>query len=431
MHRAAPLWRALSVWLVLPTHFYAVSINKVNSLNVQGVGLPSLYERSTKYLLTFNNPDDNGVEREKLKADLLALNPIYFCMSDEIGLEEHTPHIHVYVVFENARHFKKIKKVFPSAHIDQCFGNHEQCINYVFKEGEWEKKEKGTTNIRESHYEFGERPQNHQGQRNDLVAIMEMIKGGAKPEDIFEVFPGYFTRLGDIQKIISYYKTLDKKDFRYVEVVYICGPTGTGKTSYVMDRYGKDVYRVTDYSHPFDGYNGEKVLVLDEFKGQLNFADMLNYLDGHRHPLPARYANKMPDYDKVYVISNTEFKFLYLEEMHNDSKGYDAWLRRFRSWIYFPETGEPWVSTDYDQYNHGFGISLEDFEELEAKEAILIPIEIEKHRLKKEEKNANRKKVEERVADELREKIEELHKLQNQSYGQEENSEEDTDEEDS
>ena len=86
--------------------------NKVVKCNDQAVGYGKLYNRSTKYLLTFNNPKDHGIDHEVIKKELFKLDPIYYCMSDEIGLEEHTPHIHVYVVFENARHFKKIKKVF-------------------------------------------------------------------------------------------------------------------------------------------------------------------------------------------------------------------------------------------------------------------------------------------------------------------------------
>ena len=385
--------------------------NKVVKCNDQAVGYGKLYNRSTKYLLTFNNPKDHGIDHEVIKKELFKLDPIYYCMSDEIGLEEHTPHTHVYVVFTNARHFNKIKKTFPTSHIDQCFGTHQQCIDYVLKEGEWEGREKGTTNLRETHEEYGIRPENHQGQRNDQAGVMDMIRGGAAPEDILYVYPEHFKDFTDIQKVIQYYKTLDKKPFRHVEVVYICGPTGTGKTSYVMDRYGEDVYRVTDYDHPFDGYNGEKVMIFDEFKGKLRFGDMLNYLDGHRHPLPARYMNREPEYEKVYIISNTEFRFQYMEEMHNDPHGYGAWIRRFRAWMYFPETGEPWVSTDYEMYERGFGISLDEFEQIEAREDILIPIEIEKHRLDVETKNAKRRQVKDKINNELSDKVNELNEL--------------------
>lgn len=391
-------------------------INREYEIDEQAVGCSDRdFERSTKYLLTINNPLDHGITRESLRNDLLRLSPIYFCISDEIGGETHTPHVHVYVVFENARRWQRIKKTFPPANIKVCVKSHKTCISYVFKEGIYVNSEKGTTNLRDTHEEYGKRPQEHQGQRNDLVFIYQMVYGGATNKQILDKYPQYFGKMTDIDRLRNYLKSIKKRKFRYVEVVYICGPTGTGKTSYVMDRFGGDVYRATDYSHLFDGYDDEPVLILDEFKGNVKLGDMLNYLDGHRHPLPARYNNKTPEYEKVYIISNTPFEQLYLDEMHNDPNAYNAWIRRFRAWMYFPETGEPWVSTSYDEYKTGIGISLDDFEIIETKETITKALEIEKHQQEVDEKNEKRKKMQEEVAEELKDQVEELNKLREPS----------------
>lgn len=386
-----------------------------------------VYERSSKYLLTINNPQEHGISHESIKLDLEKLKPIYYCLSDEIGEKEHTPHMHVYIVFEHARRFTRIKKTFPTANIKNCRGTHQQCINYVFKEGEWENSEKGTTNLRDTHEEYGKRPESHQGQRNDLAAIYEMIKAGCTDEEIFDNYPQYFNKITDIDRVRTYLKTINKRKFSYVEVVYICGPTGTGKTSYVMDRFEDDVYRENDYKHMFDKYLGEKVVMLDEFKAEAKIGDMLNYLDGHRFFMSTRFNNKIPEFDKCYIVSNTPFEDLYIEEQHNDPKTYAAWIRRFRAWMYFPEYGEPWVSTSYDEYKAGIGISLDEFERIEAKEAITKQLEIEKHQQKVNEKNAQRRKMQEEVAEELKDEIEELKKLQALSSQNNEEEDEDDD----
>ena len=89
---------------------------EVNNCNVnQAVGYGNLYDRATKHLLTINNHLDYGMDRETIKKRLLELVPIYFCISDEIGAEEKTPHTYAYVVFKNARRFGKIKKSIPSS----------------------------------------------------------------------------------------------------------------------------------------------------------------------------------------------------------------------------------------------------------------------------------------------------------------------------
>ena len=55
-----------------------------------------------------------------------------------------------------------------------------------------------------------------------------------------------------------------------------------------MEQYSySGVYRVTDYAHPFDSYQGEDVLLLDEYNSNFKIRDLLNYLDGYPLTLPA------------------------------------------------------------------------------------------------------------------------------------------------
>ena len=65
--RAAPLWRAISAWLVLPMHFYTMP--KYNDLIVNGQGTgysDKHYDRSAKYLLTINNPNEHCISHESI-----------------------------------------------------------------------------------------------------------------------------------------------------------------------------------------------------------------------------------------------------------------------------------------------------------------------------------------------------------------------------
>lgn len=63
-------------------------------------------------------------------------------------------------------------------------------------------------------------------------------------------------------------------------MVYISGATGTGKTRGVLEKNGySNVYRVTDYLHPFDSYNGQPVIAFDEFRSSLRIKEMLLFCD--------------------------------------------------------------------------------------------------------------------------------------------------------
>jgi len=142
--------------------------------------------------------------------------------------------------------------------------------------------------------EYGEIPEEHQGERSDLAYLLELIRAGNSNYEIIDMLPYYLFSIDKIERARQMLKAEENKDvFREMHTTYIWGKTGTGKTRGVMEQYGyTNVYRVTDYTHPFDGYAGEDVVIFDEFRSQLKIGDMLNLLDGYPLSLPCRYANR-------------------------------------------------------------------------------------------------------------------------------------------
>ena len=63
--------------------------------------------RFRNWFLTINN----YTTEEKEYA--LAYSAQYILVADEVGEEEHTPHLHIYFELKNAKSFSKIKKEFP------------------------------------------------------------------------------------------------------------------------------------------------------------------------------------------------------------------------------------------------------------------------------------------------------------------------------
>ena len=76
--------------------------------------------RSRKYQLTFNNPEEHGINHEAIKEIMKQFKCQYYCMADEIGEQEQTPHIHLFFYCINAVSFKTVKKRFPSAQRLSC-----------------------------------------------------------------------------------------------------------------------------------------------------------------------------------------------------------------------------------------------------------------------------------------------------------------------
>lgn len=291
--------------------------------------------RSRKWQITINNPLEHGFSQQNIEYILNSNFKLdYWVMSDEIG-ECGTYHTHVFIYSVNAIRFSTIKKHFPVAHIEMARGTCQQNRDYVFKEGK--HKDKEGTNLKDTHKEFGECPVERQGARNDLADLYSMIKEGLSNFEILEQSPTYMLHVDRIERVRQILKEEQYKNtFRNIHTTYIYGPTGTGKTRYVMEKYGyTNVYRITDYKNPFDGYKGEDVIIFEEFRSSLKIQDMLVYLEGYPLQLPCRYANKVACYTKVYIVSNWKLEEQYINIQEEHLLTWQAFLRRIDEVICF------------------------------------------------------------------------------------------------
>ncbi len=209
-------------------------------------------------------------------------------------------------------------------------GTSLQNRDYVFKEGKWEKDKKKETNLPDTHEEFGEMPLERQGHRSDIEDLYDMIKNGMTNFEIMENAPQYLLNIDKVEKVRQIVKEENYKTvFRQLNVNYIYGSTGVGKTRGIMEMYGyQNIFRITDYDHPFDNYKGQDIIIFEEFRSSLKIQDMLNYLDGYPLELPCRYANKIACYTKVYIITNIPLSDQYGGIQQDCKETWQAFLRR-------------------------------------------------------------------------------------------------------
>lgn len=298
-----------------------------------------------KWQLTINNPLEKGLSHEKIKEQLANLSSIsYYCLADEIGLENRTPHTHIFIFSKSPIRFSTVKKQFPEAHIEKATGSVQENIDYINKEGKWKDDPKKDTSVVGTFEEWGEIPEEPgQGTRTDLILLYNLILMGKTNAEIIAQNPDLIVHLTKFDKLRADMLQDQYRDkFRSLDVVYVWGPTGTGKTRMVLEEHGYlNVYRTTDYNHPFDHYNSEPVICFDEFRSSLPISDMLNYLDGYPLALPARYANRIACYEKVYIISNIDLKDQYRYIQEEQSETFKAFLRRIHHVIEFHKDSTP------------------------------------------------------------------------------------------
>jgi len=304
---------------------------------------------SKSWFCTFSNPEKHGYDGtpmeivERVIAVWIENKPqrtcaVAYCISAE-GL----PHLHAVLEDTKAMRWTIVKDLYPSMNIQPTKGNKEQAEAYINKKGKYE--EKGEQIIYTNRH--GE-IKGKQGQRRDLEIIEELIEQGKRPKEIMRMSFAY--RRYDKMIRQAFY---DKRDLetpwkREVNVTWHVGASGSGKSyvsNEIVNDYGEDaLYMLSDYDNGgLDNYNGEKILFMDELRGQIKFNILLGMLEGYKKQAHARYTNIYMLWDEVHITSVLPPEEVY-KNMVTENRALDnieQLKRRINSVMYhYKENGE-------------------------------------------------------------------------------------------
>lgn len=253
-------------------------------------------------------------------------------------------HAHI-ACYGNTTTLKKVSDILFQSHIEPQLGGKEQLKAYLLKEGEYEEKgeqvlcTKGLDVI-----------QDNQGKRNDLDEIEELLNEGYTPSEIFESS----FRYRKFEKMIkAEYLSKRIKETPLIKEMwneYHWGESGTGKTyTYIKlcEQYSEDeVYLMNDYSNSgssgggFDKYadNPAKIIVLDEFRGNMPYHQLLSLLDVYsRNQQHCRYQNTYSLWTSVIICSIYPPEEVYKFMVENNAQNADTikqFLRRLNLIVY-------------------------------------------------------------------------------------------------
>ncbi len=175
----------------------------------------------------------------------------------ERGAETGYEHWQILVNHAHPIRFSTLKRLFPTAHIEERKGNLVQALAYVTKPETFAGVSVGNMK------DVPEAKERKLG----LADFHAMIRNGASADALIVEHSSalfFANKLRDFERTLSFQRG---KELRDVKALYLHGKTGVGKTRTLWERYGASMYRVSNYAHPWDSYRGESVLVLDEFYG--------------------------------------------------------------------------------------------------------------------------------------------------------------------
>lgn len=226
-----------------------------------------------------------------------------------------------YLVFQNKRscsanNLNKIGELFKinetdvHVHVEPMYGSLKSNERYCSKQS--------------SLIQMGDPPQ--QGARNDLIALKAQILNGKSVDDIImeepEMYHQYGRTLDKIEDIVLRRKWRTEM----TQCDWIYGPTGVGKSHAAFDQYDPSTHYVKNLNEDWwDGYKGQPIVILNEFRGQIKFSEMLDLVD--KWPKTVKRRNREPApflAQKIIVTSSKPPDEIFINCLDN----YDQLERR-------------------------------------------------------------------------------------------------------
>nr|QXP07799.1 MAG: replication associated protein [Arizlama virus] len=251
----------------------------------------------------------------------------YFIYQREVCPTTGRHHYQGYAEFTKNLTRKQQQKVLkPNCHVENRKGTQQQAIDYC---------RKTDTRVLYSLVEHGELAK--QGLRNDLKKSMDqalaILSSGTKLKDFASENRSLFVRnYRGIEKLVSFLKT-ERSEKTKISIYW--GASGTGKTRKVYDDAKKN--NQTVYKKPngpwWDGYDGQDVILIDDYDGYINFREFLQLNDRYPHKLPFK-GGFYEFVSKEIVYTSNVNPLGWYQNIHTES--FKAFQRRIEKVLYFP-----------------------------------------------------------------------------------------------
>lgn len=264
---------------------------------------------SKSWVFTINNHDG---ERDRAFLEGTAGTfCTYMAFQCEIAPGTGTPHIQGYLYLASPRTMRGVKQtVFGTerlqhVHLEIARGSRDECYAYVSKE---DSRDPAADFPFQEFGRFDDVPERRgQGQRSDLHAVSRAVLNGGTLKEIAMAYPESWIKFNKGIRDLYYMRHStsrtpdDDGDYSAPNIIWLFGPTGTGKTRQVFrDHPPDEIFRKTNGDCWFDGYHGQKVALFDDFRAKwFSFSFLLNVTD--RYPLTVGVKNSTVSWSPTHI----------------------------------------------------------------------------------------------------------------------------------
>lgn len=245
--------------------------------------------RTRNYCVTINN----WTRADKKKARRLRHHCTYLVIGKEVGAAG-TKHLQCFFVFKNTKTWSAAKRMGnPGWHWEAMRGKQAEAARYCQKEDE-------------DAYEFGRLV--GQGMRRDLdeARVVALGPGGMRELSQFGTY-----QQCKVGMICLEYNGISRDSSQEMDVTWLWGDTGTGKTRRAMaeakvqgDRDGTGVYLKMSEGKWFPGYDGQLNLIIDDIRPDwFKFTELLHLLDRHPVRVELKGSHRQMQARRIWLTS--------------------------------------------------------------------------------------------------------------------------------
>ena len=278
---------------------------------------------------------DMAVVKEQLKKDRIK-DYAYIIHDKDVDKEGNLIRSHVHITL-------RLKNPYDTKYISEWFGIKEQYIqtikswsgmlNYLTHKNKPEKFQYKDENVI-SNFDWKKEADKNNGQR--LKEIQAGIISGEIKEYNYQDYVDY-PEWGRYKSVIKNWFELKRDKSkgvdREMEVIFITGDAGTGKTTYAKECATNLNYKIfisSGSNDPFDSYKGEECIILDDLRGStMHVTDLLKVLDNNTEStIKSRYYNKVMSNCKLVIITTTLDIDTFFSELFKHEKEVPIQLKR-------------------------------------------------------------------------------------------------------
>lgn len=260
------------------------------------------------YCFTLNNPTVADCDRIEALGTNLSDGCVYLIVGLECG-DSGTEHLQGFVSWDKRRTMQWVKRrISTRVHLEVARGTPKQAADYCKKDGKWE--------------DWGTLPAG-QGSRTDLAQVVGLIQSGKSMREVARISASAVVRYGGGLQRLQQLHRPERESPPQIWVFW--GKTGTGKTRRVWEFVDTQELWVHPGDKWFDGYDGHKAVLFDDFDGSwFKLVYFLRLLDRYPMSVPVKGAYAWWCPTSIYITSNLEPKEWY----KNATEEHQAALRR-------------------------------------------------------------------------------------------------------